>query len=568
MESKFTVPRGITRGQNDHMNAVIPIRTSKIAAYYARVSTARQEEQETIDSQLEELKAKIRADGHTLPEDNMFQDDGWTGEMLERPGLDGMRDAANDGKFEILYVYDRGRLSRIFAYQEVIIEELTNKGIEFVTIHDMQAKTPEEHVLQAMQGVFHEYERVKIVERFRRGKLHKARNGILINGQALYGYRYIKKTETEPTHYEVNEDEARVVRQIFQWAGVERLSVYEIRRRLFQLKILPRKSKNPYWTRGPINRMLRTESYVTGIVYYNKSEAIVAKKPLKHERYKKVKRTSRKVRPREEWIPYHVTPILPSNGLFERVQEVLDYNKKYQPKNKRYDYLLSGLVWCECGERRVGDGYSKGGNHYYRCIERVKKFPLMEAQCKAHGVNAVVTDGLLWQKLRGYLSDKKYMHDQATDWLKIEMGNNSANQVEKQRLTLLLQQTKDEELRYARAFGNGSIDEEQFKILTSELKKKAAGYEAQLKEVIDVIYEGAVDDKIIDALCDEAQRVLESETQPDKKKLVQDIIDKVTIFDEGKVRVEGHVPQFTQYMAYELTDRHRRASQCREIHLI
>src|SRR3989337_4397805 len=147
-----------------------------IAALYARVSTAKQEEQETIDSQVNEIRARIATDGHVLPEENVFQDDGWTGEMLVRPGLDLMRDAANEGKFEILYVYDRGRLSRVFAYQEVIIEEITNRGIKFVTLHDIDAVTAEERVLQAMQGVFHEYERVKIAERFRRGKLYKARN--------------------------------------------------------------------------------------------------------------------------------------------------------------------------------------------------------------------------------------------------------------------------------------------------------------------------------------------------------------------------------------------------------
>jgi len=543
------------------ISTITPIKQAKIAAYYARVSTARQEVQETIDSQLDELKARIIADGNTLPEENMFQDDGWTGEMLERPGLDAMRDAASDGKFEILYVYDRGRLSRIFAYQEIILEEINNRGIEFVTLHDLQARTPEEHVLQAMQGVFHEYERVKIVERFRRGKLHKARNGILINGQALYGYRYVKKTETEPTHYEINEDEAKVVRMIFEWVARERLSVYEIRRRLYQLKIIPRKAKNPYWTRGPIIRMHRTDSYVTGIVYYNKSEAIVAKNPLKHDKYKKVKRTSRKVRPREEWIPYHLAPILENNGLYERVQDVCDYYKKFQPKNKKYDYLLSGLVWCECGERRVGDGYHKGGNHYYRCIEKVKKFPFMEINCHSHGVNAVIVDGLLWQILRGFLSDKTQMREQAVNFFKEEMVKSSVGQREKQRLMLQLQQAKDEDLRYARAFGSGAIEEEQLKILTAGVKKKIQSYEAQLREKNTHSFDVIIDEQKIDALCDESQRVIESWSQQDKKKTVQDILDKVTIFDEGKVMVEGHVPQFAQYMGYELTHRYRRASQ-------
>lgn len=166
------------------------------------------------------------------------------------------------------------------------------------------------------------------------------------------------------------------------------------------------------------------------------------------------------------------------------------------------------------------------------------------------------------------MSDKKQIREQATEWLKTEMVNDSTDQREKQRLTSLLQKTKEEELRYARAFGNGSIDEEQLKMLATELKKKTISYEAQLREIADVTYDGIIDDKTIDALCDEAQRVLQSETQPDKKKLVQDIIDKVIIFDEGKVRVEGHVPQFTQYMGYELTHRNRWARQCGEVHII
>lgn len=554
------------------MNSVnnLQQKTARIAAYYARVSTAKQEEQETIESQLEELKTRINADGCLLPEENMFQDDGWTGETLSRPGLDTMRDAAHDGKFDVLYVYDRGRLSRLFAYQEIIIEELTNLGLEFVTLHDLQARTPEEHVLQAMQGVFHEYERVKIIERFRRGKLHKARTGVLINGQALYGYKYVKKIgKDDVSHIEVNEDEAGIVRKIFNWVGIERLSVYEVRRRLFQEHILPRKSRNPYWTRGPINRMLRTESYVTGTIYYNKSEAIVAKHPLNKEKYKKIKRTSRKMRPREEWIPYHVTPILQNNGLFERVQQILDYNLKYQPKNKKYDYLLSGLVWCECGERRVGDGYSKGGNHYYRCIERVKKFPLMEANCKAHGVNAVITDGLLWQNLRKFLTDKKELRSQAEIWLRDEMSKHTTVQVERQRLISRLQKTKEEELRYARAFGNGSIDEEQLKILTSELKKSVQADEVRLRELEKADYtDQVVDEDKINALCEESDRVLQSMFQQDKKKTVQDIIEKVVIYDKGEVSVRGHIPLFTQNMGYELTSRHSRIAKRGKKHAV
>ena len=240
---------------------------AKIAAIYARVSTARQEEQETIGSQLAELRSRIKADGHELSESNVFLDDGWTGTTLERPALDAMRDGAGSGQFEVLYVYDRGRLSRMYAYQEIIIEELANKQIEFVTLHDVSAKTPEEHVLQAMQGVFHEYERVKIAERFRRGKLHKARNGVLINGGALYGYSYVKKTDQVPAHYEINEDEASIVKKIFEWVGMERLSVYEVKKKLYDEGIMPRKNKRNIWSNGTIRRLLRNEAYLTGVIH-------------------------------------------------------------------------------------------------------------------------------------------------------------------------------------------------------------------------------------------------------------------------------------------------------------
>ena len=88
-----------------------------VAAIYIRVSTGRQENEETIDSQLDEVKKRVMADGNVIPEENIFKDDGWTGEMLQRPGLDAMRDAASVGKFQVLYVYDRGRISRVFFHQ-------------------------------------------------------------------------------------------------------------------------------------------------------------------------------------------------------------------------------------------------------------------------------------------------------------------------------------------------------------------------------------------------------------------------------------------------------------------
>lgn len=521
-----------------------------IAALYARVSTSKQEIQETIDSQLEEIKRKIQEDGNILPSENIFMDDGWTGEMLLRPGLDAMRDAATAGAFQTLYVYDRGRLSRVFAYQEIIIEDLLNLDIQFVTLHDIKAETPEERVLQAMQGVFHEYERVKIVDRMRRGKLFKAKNGILINGHSLYGYDYIKKTDIEPAHYKINEDQARVVKKIFDWVGNERISLNEVIRKLYDLGIPPRKAKSEFWTKGPIVRILQQESYIDGCVYFNKSESCVAKKPIKHIKYKKIKRTSKRPRPREDWIPFQVPKILEDRLLFERVQKILEVNRIYAPKNRKHEYLLTGSVFCECGNRRAGDGQNKQGHFYYRCTERIYNFPSLERKCQIPGVNAVILDGMVWNELMKFVKNPVLLKKKVEEVLR-ERKEKTANKQEYDRLTGLINRLEEEEQRYAKAYGAGTLEFEQFRDLMREVKKKKLNFQLQLENLKADSNEVGLDKIQVDDICYEVKRVLDEVDYTDKDKSVKTLLDKVTIKEGGWVNVCGHIPLFAQKLGDE-----------------
>ena len=101
----------------------------KRAALLARVSTPGQEVEETIESQLAEIKQRITDDGNQLLEECQYIDDGWPGDILIRPGLDHMRDGAAEGLFDILYVYDRGRIARKYLYQELVLEELRDERV-------------------------------------------------------------------------------------------------------------------------------------------------------------------------------------------------------------------------------------------------------------------------------------------------------------------------------------------------------------------------------------------------------------------------------------------------------
>ena len=145
-------------------------------ALYARVSTERQQERGTISSQLDALRAAADADGHEVVEE--FIDDGYSGSRLDRPALDRLRDAAEAGVLDGVICLAADRLARVYAYQVLIIEELARFGVSVRFLEGpAHGEDPQTTLLVQMQGVIAEYERAKIAERYRRGKLYRARQG-------------------------------------------------------------------------------------------------------------------------------------------------------------------------------------------------------------------------------------------------------------------------------------------------------------------------------------------------------------------------------------------------------
>jgi site-specific DNA recombinase len=150
---------------------------SQRAAFYARVSTARQEQEQTVASQLDAIERAANAMGLTVPPERRYVDDGVSGARLDRPSLDALRDAAADGLLDIVFVYCPDRLARNYVHQHVLIEELQRRGVEVHFVEHPVSERAEDRLLVQMQGVIAEYERAKIIERTRRGRLHKVRTG-------------------------------------------------------------------------------------------------------------------------------------------------------------------------------------------------------------------------------------------------------------------------------------------------------------------------------------------------------------------------------------------------------
>src|SRR3982074_1221513 len=201
------------------------------AAIYARVSSDQQREANTIASQTAALIEFAQSHDLEVPKEWVFEDEGFSGAILERPGLERVRDLAAEGQIQVVLAYAPDRLSRKYAYQILLIEEFARHGVETLFVKAPQGASAEDQLLVQFQGMIAEYERAQILERSRRGKRHRARQGeVSVLSGAPFGYHFIRKTDHSAAYYQIDEEQARIVRWMFELYTVQGLSIGAIAR--------------------------------------------------------------------------------------------------------------------------------------------------------------------------------------------------------------------------------------------------------------------------------------------------------------------------------------------------
>jgi DNA invertase Pin-like site-specific DNA recombinase len=202
-------------------------------------------------------------------------------------------------------IYSPDRLSRKYTYQVLLSEELTRCGVDIVFLKSPAGGSPEDQLVVQFQGMIAEYERAQIAERSRRGKRHKAQQGVVnVLCGAPYGYRYMKKTDTSAAYYEVLESQAGVVRMVFEMYTKQQLNIREIARLLNQRGI-PTKTGKTRWERSTVWGLLRNPAY-QGKACYGKTEQRPRQRITRALRQRngipKRSNSSGHERPRSEWI--------------------------------------------------------------------------------------------------------------------------------------------------------------------------------------------------------------------------------------------------------------------------
>ena len=386
------------------------------AALYARVSSEQQAHSGTIASQVASLREQIATDDVRLDPEHVFLDEGYSGASLLRPALERLRDAVAAGIIDRVYVHSPDRLARRYAYQVLLIEEFRRAGADVVFLNRPIGGSAEDDLLLQVQGVIAEYERAKLLERGRRGRRHAARSGLVSAlCAAPFGYRYIGKViGGGVARFEVIEEEARIVRQIFAWVGLERVSLREVCRRLADAGCRTRTGL-VRWDPTTVCGMLRNPAYI-GQAAFGRSRFVPAQprlRPIRGRPWPSRKANTRVPTTRDEWIAVPV-PALIEPALFTAAQAQLEENRRHRREGRRRPgWLLQGLVICRrCGYAFYGKmarGKVGGGKTaeygYYRCLGTDGHRFGGTAPCDNRSVRSDCLEPAIWNEIRLLLED-------------------------------------------------------------------------------------------------------------------------------------------------------------------
>jgi len=516
-------------------------------AIYARVSGEQQAKEDTIASQLEAVTQRIASDALECDPELRFVDDGVSGSLLVRPGLERLRDQAAAGAIDRLYMLDPDRLSRKYAYQVLLLEELARCGVEVIFLRNPVGRGPEADLLLQVQGMIAEYERAKIMERCRRGKQHAARRGsVNVLSGAPYGYRYVGKHEGGgAARYQVVAEEARVVRKIFEWVGRERCSIGEVCRRL-QRDGVPTRTGKPAWDRSVVWLILKNPAY-KGTAAFGKTRSGELKpqrlRPQRGRPEYPRRPVSRVDTPSQDQIFIEV-PGLVSVDLFGVVQAQLDENRqRRRDRPGGGKYLLQGLVVCKrCGYGCYGKPTSRASAKgkvpyaYYRCTGSDAYRFGGQRLCWNKQIRTDMLDTAVWEDVRDLLSEPERVRSEYERRLQ---GSEMGPSQEVEHLAKLVSNVKKMLSRLIDAYGEGLLDKSEFEPRISAARARLDKLEQEHRQRIGEAAQEAELRLVIGQLEEFAKRVSQELQEPNwdtRREIVRALVKKVEV-DEEEVRI-------------------------------
>lgn len=488
---------------------------------YARVST---EEQAKHGFSLADQVAKCRAktDSDEVME---YVDDGISGEFLDRPALNRLRNDVKEGIIHKVICYDPDRLSRKLMNQLIVSEEIEKKA-ELVFVNGEYKKTPEGMLFYQMRGAIAEFEKAKITERMSNGRKRKAMQGKVVKDPKAYGYRLNKET----CQLEIVENEAEVVRLIFDLftnpngrvQGMNGIAHY------LTDKKIPTKKNAGVWHRQVVRQILMNEMYI-GHFYHNRwnTEGILANKHLPDgEKIRMVER------PRKEWIEIPCPPII-DEQTFYHAQKLLKESRRRWAKGSKNKYLLSGLIRCGvCGNTMTGRTYKNWGVYKQEYTDHKNTSGAKNRGC---GMRIKTTDieEEVWSTIKEWLNNPAEISAASES----ESAKPSIEESEIERLQNEIEKAKAGRKRILNLFASGlDISEDEIRQSLKELKEREDALVKQLNDLKEMM-EITKNQEMSRHIFEEAARYyLEKDdkelTFEDKQQIIRTVVREIKVYKD------------------------------------
>ncbi|MDA1474756.1 recombinase family protein [Bacillus changyiensis] len=498
-------------------------------AIYVRVSTEEQAiKGSSIDSQIE---ACLKKAGTT--DVLKYADEGYSGELLERPALSRLREDARKGLINEVICYDPDRLSRKLMNQLIIDDELRKQKITLTFVNGEYADSPEGQLFFSMRGAISEFEKAKIKERTSAGRLQKIKKGMIIKDSGLFGLKFIKEKRT----LEIIDEEAKIIRMIFDYFTDHTSPFFSrvngIALHLTELGIKTKKG-GKVWHRQVVRQILMNPAYKGEYEQYKYDT--VGSYVSKQAGGKSLL----KLRPKEERYVINIPQIIPTEQ-WDYAQELLGESKRKHLSYSPHQYLLSGLVRCGiCGNTMTGRKRKSHGKDYY-IYDCRKNY----AGSKNRGCGKQMSENKLnnyvWKEVYRFITNpEKY-----SAFKEVNKTNHLAEELEfvkkeiektkrgRQRLFTLISLSEDDE-----------INIEEIKGQIVELQKKQNHLTNQLNEIESKMKDAQhskLSDNALKRAIDYFNHIgADNLTSEDKKAIINFLVKEIVIVDSDKVDIETY----------------------------
>ena len=502
-------------------------------AVYVRVST--QQQTQTIEQQIECLRAHCQTHGWPWQDQQVFRDDGYSGASLKRPGLDSLRDQIAQANFDLVVITAPDRLARKYVHQLLLIEEFEKGGCQVEFVDRPMSQDPHDQLLLQIRGVVAEYERNLITERMRRGRLQKYRAGTLLPWSSPpYGYGVDPAHPRDPAGVRLDEVKAAIVAEMFSSYEQEGQTLRGLAKYLTDLGIRgPRGST--HWSDSTIRGILTNPVY-TGTVYAGRNHYRPATQRISPLKPVGGGNGSLDRLPPEEWIVVAQIPAIVSQEQFDLIQVKLKQNQSFASRNnKAHQYLLRALLSCGLCQLACLGRCTDTGHQYYACKGKLSLLQSARTEkCPSRFVPVEQLDELVWADVCTVLQHPEILRQaleraQAGQWLPQELQARREN-LRKASVSLVHQVE-----RLTEAYLAGILPLEEYKRRRHELEQKQAALTSQVRQLEASVHkqvELAGVAKSMEEFCQRVSAGLEQASFEQKRQLVELLVDRVIVTGE------------------------------------